>query len=72
MSAVLRPRPQIVSEGRCLLHLTPKELALLMSMHAATIDGFRQTYGVNPASVHETWAGGELVAMEARGEVDAW
>jgi hypothetical protein len=72
MSAVLRPRLQVVPERRCLWHLTPKELALLMSMHAATIDGFRQTYGVNPESVHETWAGGELVAVEARSEVDAW
>jgi|HubBroStandDraft_1064217.scaffolds.fasta_scaffold24768_6 hypothetical protein len=71
MSAVPRPLLQVVPRRRCLRKLTPKELALLTSMHAATIDGFRQVYGVIPESVHETWAGGELVAVEALGAVDA-
>jgi len=71
MSAVLRPRLQVVPNRRCLRHLTPKERALLMSMHGAAIDGFRQTFRCNPESIHEIWEGGHLVAVECRGEVDA-
>jgi hypothetical protein len=49
MSALLHPQLQVVPKRRCLKNLTPKELSLLTSMHAATIDGFRQVYGVNPS-----------------------
>jgi len=72
MSAVLRLQPlQVVPKPRCLRHLTPKERELLLSMHAATVDGFRQTFSCNPASIHEVWEGDRLVAVECVGEVDA-
>lgn len=70
MSAVLRTPLQVVKR-RCLQGMTRKERDLLMSMHSSAIAGFRTAFRCNPASIHETWERGQLVAVECVAPVDA-